>query len=202
MWNWPLTLKCHPYLKLALRLPIYRWSSEGGDYKTGGSQESHNIDVTYVTSQYLHKVQKGKIHNQTGTTTLTPNLTRRPLKSQWQKKKFLGIWGHLSWVCTMEVGTVLVGIGLFGTWVASQNQIPLWIYYSKSGHAENPEGRLTDLWKVVVMLAGGVCGGGEVPGGSVRRFLGYCLRHLLHKAPLPSSPTVLCFTWKPELGKF
>lgn len=88
------------------------------------------------------------------------------------KKKFLGIWGHLSWVCTMEVGTVLVGTGLLGTWVASQNQIPLWIYYSKSGHAENPEGRLTDLWKVVVMLAGGVCGGGEVPGGSVRRFLG------------------------------
>lgn len=31
------------------------------------------------------------------------------------------------------------------------------------------------------MLAGGVCGG-EVPGGSVRRLLGYCLRHLLHKS--------------------
>lgn len=122
--NWPLTLKSHLYLKLALLLSIYCWGSEQGDYETRGSQESHNIEVTCVTSQYLYKVQKGKIHNQTGTTALTPNLTRRPLKSQRLKKKFMGILGHLSWVCTMEVGTVLVGTGLLGTWIASQSQIP------------------------------------------------------------------------------
>ena len=41
------------------------------------------------------------------------------------KKKFMGVLGHLSWVCTREVGTVLVGTGLLGTWIASQSQIPL-----------------------------------------------------------------------------
>lgn len=52
----------------------------------------------------------------------------------------------------MDMGTGLVGTDLFGTWIKSQSQISLSIYYSKSGHREDPEGGFTNPCKVVAML--------------------------------------------------
>lgn len=95
----------------------------------------------------------------------------------------------------MDMGTCLVGTDLFGTLIKSQSQISLSIYYSKSGHGEDPEGGFTNPCKVVAMLGRRcVCGGTEIPGGSVRMPFGYWLRHLLDKVLLLSSPTVLCLT--------
>lgn len=77
----------------------------------------------------------------------------------------------------MDAGTVLMGRDLLGAWIEFQSQIPLNVHYNKLGHGEDHEVRPTNLWQVV---AGDVCGGGEVPGGSVKRLLGYWLRYLLH----------------------